>query len=201
MSEDMNDQVAQEEVDQLELEIQNAFSDAVEAGKSEDEVKLAMIAAGATFKNVTRLYNKFMIDAGLAISKSDRDAAVASIVGDPAMLADEEYYNYCVTEIVGQIKGATERAAGAMLRAFAKANEVECFKKAKAEGTGTRQKQFRTNVYNLFIENPDLTEAELDAYAEDSEKSGSSENDRKQLSHYHGLRRMVNEVAKAIRAR
>lgn len=196
---DENTQAAQEEVDAAELQIQEAFSDAIESGKTEDQIKLDMIAAGATFKNVTRLYNKFMIDAGLAISKSDRDAAVASIVGDPTMLADEEHYDFCVNAIVEQIKGATERAAGAMLRAFAKANNVAYFKKERPEG-GNRQKQFRTNVYALFVQNPDLTEEQLDAFAEDSATSGSSENDRKQISHYHGIRRMVNEVAKALRS-
>lgn len=200
MSEEMNDQAIQEEVDQAEIVINDAFEAAVQSGKGEDDVKLAMIAAGATFKNVTRLYNKFMIDAGLAISKADRDLAVAGIVGDPALLVDEDHFNNCVAQIVDQVKGATERAAGAMLRSFAKANDVECFKKAK-EATGARQSGFRANVYALFIENPDLTEEQLDRYAnEEAAVSLASDNDRKQLSHYHGLRKMVNAVAAKLRA-
>ena len=194
-----NDQVTQEEVDELEVAINEAFEAAIQSGKTEDDVKLAMIGAGATFKNVTRLYNAFMIDAGLAISKADRDLAIAGIVGDPALLIEEEHFDSCVAQIVEQIKGATERAAGAMLRSYAKANGAECFKKTK-EATGARQSGFRTNVYNLFIQNPDLTEAELDRFAnEEAETSLASDNDRKQLSHYHGLRKMVNAVAARLR--
>ena len=200
MTEDMNQEAAQEEVNELEIAINEAFEIAIQSGKSEDDVKLAMIGAGATFKNVTRLYNSFMIDAGLAISKADRDLAISGIVGDPAMLIEEEHFDYCVGAIVEQIKGATERAAGAMLRSFAKANAVECFKKTK-EATGARQSGFRANVYDLFIKNPDLTESELDKFAnEDAETSLASDNDRKQLSHYHGLRKMVNAVAAGLRA-
>ena len=194
-----NDQVTQEEVDELEVAINEAFEAAIQSGKTEDDVKLAMIGAGATFKNVTRLYNAFMIDAGLAISKADRDLAIAGIVGDPALLIEEEHFDSCVAQIVEQIKGATERAAGAMLRSYAKANGAECFKKTK-EATGARQSGFRANVYNLFIQNPDLTEAELDRFAnEEAETSLASDNDRKQLSHYHGLRKMVNAVAARLR--
>ena len=192
--------VVQDEIDETEVAINEAFESAIQSGKTEDDVKLAMIGAGATFKNVTRLYNAFMIDAGLAISKADRDLAVAGIVGDPALLIEEEYFDSCVAQIVEQIKGATERAAGAMLRSFAKANGAECFKKTK-EATGARQSGFRANVYALFIKNPDLTEAELDRFAnEEAETSLASDNDRKQLSHYHGLRKMVNAVAAGLRA-
>ena len=59
----------------LEAAILEAFTASVEI-KEEDAVKMDMISKGATFKNVTRLYNKFMIDAGLAISKSDRSQLI-----------------------------------------------------------------------------------------------------------------------------
>lgn len=197
---DINEEAMNEEMDQLETEIQEAFESAIGSGKDEDNTKLAMIGAGATFKNVTRLYNKFMIDAGLTISKADRDAAIASIVGDPALLSEEEDFARCVAEVVEQVKGSTERSAGAALRAFAKANGVEAFKKTK-EATGARSSGFRANVYDLFIKNPNLTEAELDKFAnEDAATSLASDNDRKQLSHYHGLRRMVNAVAEGLRS-
>ena len=101
-----------EELNEQEIAIQGCFEDALQAGRSEDDIKLAMIAGGATFKNVTRLYNKFMIDAGLAISKADRDAAVAGIVGDAGLLVDEEVFASCVSEILEQVKGSTERSAG-----------------------------------------------------------------------------------------
>lgn len=192
MTEEMLDSV-DAEMDALEQEIQDAFTEGVEAGKQEDAIKLAMIAAGATFKNVTRLYNKFMIDAGLALSKSDRDAAIATIVSDSSLLVDEEHYNSCVAKIVEQIKGATERAAGAMLRAFAKANGVECFKRAKAEG-GTRQSGFRFKFYNALRANPRMTEEEAEAFSQD-DANGASDNDKKQFSHYQAIRQLINDVA------
>lgn len=189
---DINEEAMNEEMDQLEVEIQEAFETAIQSGKDEDNTKLAMIGAGATFKNVTRLYNKFMIDAGLAISKTDRDAAIAAIVGDPAMLIEEETFLDCVSQILEQVKGSTERSAGAMLRGYAKANGVELPKKAKSEGT--RQSGFRFKFYAALRANPAMTEAEADAFSLDT-ANGASENDVRQFSHYQAIRQLVNDVA------
>lgn len=190
-----DEQMMEAEADELneqEIAIQGCFEDALQAGRSEDDIKLAMIAGGATFKNVTRLYNKFMIDAGLAISKADRDAAVAGIVGDAGLLVDEEVFASCVSEILEQVKGSTERSAGAMLRSYAKANGVELPKKAKSEGT--RQSGFRFKFYAALRANPAMTEAEADAFSLDT-ANGASENDVRQFSHYQAIRQLVNDVS------
>lgn len=192
---DMNDEVSQEmeeEVDALEVAINEAFEIAIQSGKTEDDVKLAMIGAGATFKNVTRLYNSFMIDAGLAISKADRDLAISGIVGDPAMLAEEDHFDYCVGAIVEQIKGATERAAGAMLRSFAKANSVECFKKTK-EASGSRQEGFRFKLYAALRANFAMTEKECADFMEDP-ANNASDNDKKAQSHFQAIRKLCNDA-------
>ena len=53
-------EVIEEESQALEAAILKAFDEAIHL-KEEDYVKMDMISKGATFKNVTRLYNKFMI--------------------------------------------------------------------------------------------------------------------------------------------
>ena len=73
----------------LEVAIRAAFDAAHAAGKEEDDIKLDMIGAGATFKNVTRLFNQFSVDAGLTVSKEEKDQILLDVLNG-ADLADEK---------------------------------------------------------------------------------------------------------------
>ena len=53
--------------------LREVFKYGIENGKSEDEIKMAMVKEGATFKNVTRLFNQFAIDSGLIMKKEEKD--------------------------------------------------------------------------------------------------------------------------------
>ena len=124
--------MSEEQVEEVNVEevTREAFDVAVEENKGEDEIKLDMIQSGATFKTVTRLYNQFMIDAGLAISKEDRNNAIAEAL-EGKEFGSEEDFDLAVDSLVVSVKGTTERSAAALVRAYAKKNDLTYFTKPK----------------------------------------------------------------------
>ena len=187
-------QATTEEQDELDTAIFDAFSEAIDSNASEDEVKMAMISAGATFKNVTRLYNGFMIDAGMAVSREERDEIVDRLMKD-ADVSTEDSFDAKVSEIAEAITGATEKSAANYIRAYCKKHDLEVFKKV---GSGkTRQDGFRFKFYDALKANPAMTE-------EEAKKFGSefgSENDKKAFSHYQAIRELVNVVSGNAKAK
>lgn len=183
----------EEEVQQEEDVIRPAFDAAVEAGKDEDGVKLDMISAGATFKNVTRLFNQYMIDAGFAISSVDRQTAVEETLTGKD-LSTEEGFAAAVVELVKAVKGATERSAAALARAYAKKNELDCY--AKAKGAGAGKSGFAAGFYGFLIANPKCTVVEATAYVNgEGDHAETSANTQKHLSHYLNIHKLVNTIA------
>lgn len=177
-----------QEVEQEDTAIWDAFSEAADAGSSEDEVKMSMISAGATFKNVTRLHNGFMIDAGLAVSREEKDGIVAEHMED-ADVSTEEGFDAKVSEIAEATTGATEKSAAAMIRAYCKKNEITVFKKV---GSGkSRQDGFRFQFYAFLKANPGCSAADAQAYGD----ANGSDNDKKAFSHYQAIRELVNTVS------
>lgn len=178
------------------VEIRAAFDAAHEAGKEGDAIKLDMISAGATFKNVTRLFNEFMVDAGHVASKDERDQLViASIQGKD--LSSEEGFASAVAALVETLKGATEKSAAALIRALAKKEGIECFKKAK-ESTGEGRPGFATGYYDWLAANPSCTKEEATAFVMGTDgHAETSENVKRHLSHYLNLATLANRIAEA----
>ena len=58
--------------------IEVAFTAATESGKEGDDVKRERIKAGAAFKSVTNLFNKFMVSSGKAMSVDQKKELLAS---------------------------------------------------------------------------------------------------------------------------
>ena len=171
-------------------DLRDAFLFGINNNKTEDEIKMAMIKAGATFKNVTRLFNQFSIDAGLTMKKEEKDSVVAEVcttLGDA--LATEEGFQTAVDEVVNKVTGADEGTASRLIRAWARKNEVEVFK--KTGGGGTRQSGFRFKFYEALKGNPTMDEKE----AEDLINEHGSENDKRHMSHYQGIRELANNIA------
>lgn len=185
----MNDETetleGEEEVDA----IFDAFESAVAEDKSEDEVKMALIGAGATFKNVTRLYNQYMVDAGYAISKEEKTEIVDKIL-DGKDLADEGVFGKAVDAIVKKAAGVTEKSAAALIRSFAKANDLECYKKPK--GSGGARAGFRSRFLKALVAAPAMDEAACSEYLKTAE--GTSGNILKHESVYQAIRSMANEI-------
>lgn len=186
-----NPEANQETVSELDLAIQSAFDASVEAESSEDDIKMEMIGAGATFKNVTRLFNQFMIAAGLAISKEDRDAIVADTLVD-CDLESEEGFDAAVEALIANVKGATERSAAALVRAYGKKVEVEVY--AKPKGTGASRNPFVTDFHTALIANPEMTEQDLlDLIA--GLKPEHQVNPTRWLSQHNNIRKTANAIA------
>lgn len=190
MNDEVESVVQDEQEDNTKQQIRDAFDEAVGAEKSEDDVKMAMIGAGATFKNVTRLYNEFMIDAGLAISREDRNAAVEGALSGMD-LSTEEGYDEAVAAVIDAVKGANERSAAALVRGYAKKNELEIFKKPKSEGAG--RQGFASQFYGWLVEGgATASEKEANDYIMNP---ANSQNVHRHLSHYMGIYKLCNAIA------
>lgn len=179
--------VDQEIEDQTDL-VREAFDEAMDAEKDEDQVKLAMIGAGATFKNVSRLFNQYMIDTGRAISKKERDDIAEEILAD-ADVSDEEGFSSAVDAIVEKSTGVSEKQAGAIVRAWAKKNEVECYKKPKG---ATGRSGFASKFYDALIENPEMDEEGANVLIDGED---ASDNVRRHRTHYQAIRKLANAIA------
>ena len=178
----------------LEVAIRAAFDAAHAAGKEEDEIELDMIGAGATFKNVTRLFNQFSVDAGLTVSKEEKDQILLDVLNG-ADLADEATFNAKVEELMARLSGSTDKSAAALIRAYAKKNGIEAFKKAKG-GTGEAKTGFAAKFYDWLVANPTSTVDQATAFIQGTEgHEETTENTKRHQSHYLAIHRMVNRIA------
>ena len=171
--------------------IVESFDESVTDELDEDATKMAMIQAGATYKNVTRLYNQFMIDAGLAISKADRNDLVESTL-EGKEFDTEESFESVVIELVEAIKGTTERSAAALVRAYAKKNELEAY--AAPKGDGATRNPFVTNFHNALIENPNMDEDGLKAVIA-ALPAENQTNPNRWFTQHNNIRKMANAIA------
>lgn len=178
----------------LEATIRAAFDASHAAGKEEDDIKLDMIGAGATFKNVTRLFNTFSIDAGLVVGKEEKDRIILSVLNG-AELNDEATFNAKVTELMAALAGSTDKSAAALIRAYAKKAGLEVFKKAKGS-TGESKTGFAGKFYDWLLANPTSTVEQATAYIQGTEgNEETTENVKRHQSHYLAIHRLVNRVA------
>jgi hypothetical protein len=185
------DAVIEEEVNETEAAINEAFTAAVDEGQDEDSVKMSMIQAGATFKNVTRLYNAAMIDAGLAISKEDRAKAIDDTL-EGRDFSDEEGFNSAVEDLTDAVKGATERSAAAMVRAYAKKNELDVY--AKPKGTGGNRSGFASKFY-AWLSEASRNADEVKSYINgEGDYEDTSDNVKKHASHYVAIGAMAEKI-------
>lgn len=180
---------AQEQETNAEVKV--AFETALGEEQGEDEIKMAMIQAGATFKNVTRLFNQFMIDAGLAISASDRKAIVDETLEGSA-LDTEDAFAAATKAVEAAVLGSNERSAAALVRAYAKKNELECYKAPAGEG-GTRN-PFVQNFHKALIENPKMTEEELRGIISNLDEQHQV-NPLRWFNQHNNIRKTANAIA------
>ena len=183
---------AQAEEDATTLEIKEAFTEGLDSDMEEDDIKMKMIQAGATFKNVTRLYNQFMIDAGLAISSSERKQIVDETLSGRD-LDTEEAFDQAVADLVEAVKGATERSAGALIRAYGKKEDVEVFAKPKSESSP--RNPFVQNFHSALIENPMMTQKELKDLISSLDPQHQV-NPMRWFNQHDNIRRTANAIAK-----
>ena len=175
-----------------------AFTDAVAAEKSEDDIKMDMIGAGASFKNVTRLYNEYLVGAGLAMTKEAKAEVVTSAV-DGLDLTEEEGFDAAVAAVVKGGTNITVASASGLVRAWAKKQDpaVECF--AKPKGSGAIRNPFVVNFHAALIENPNMDEQGLkDVIAALDEKN--QVNPTRWFNQHNAIRKMANAIATKLSA-
>ncbi|MCP4321365.1 MAG: hypothetical protein GY804_02955 [Alphaproteobacteria bacterium] len=195
MTDQVEQELEQEETVNLEEAIRASFDSAVAEELAEDDTKMRMISSGATFKNVTRLYNQFMIDAGFAISKEDRNKAVEDTL-EGREFDTEELFDEAVAALVEAVKGSTERSAAALVRSYCKKNELDIFAKPKSTGNG--RTSFASKYYDLLKSNPGISKEEATAYINgDGDNEDTSDNVKKSKSHYLAIWKLVSDIHNA----
>lgn len=183
----------------LQAKLRGVFDEQVAAGAEEDAIKLAMISAGATFKNVTRLYNEFMVAGGHAATKEEREQKVLSAV-EGHDLATEEGFNAAVKGLVGSLQGATEKSASAMVRAHAKKAGVTAFKRTK-EASGEGRTGFTSLFYDYLLQNPSCTKEQATAFIMGTDGNApTSTNTQNHLSGYLNIWSLVNRISQLPKA-
>ena len=183
--------------DAVTAKIKATFDKLVGANKSEDEIKMGMISSGATFKNVTRLYNQFAVDNGLVLGKEDKAKIIAAAI-EGADLTVEEGFKGAVDKAMaaGSAKGMTEASASSLIRKAAKAAEIECWKKPKGEGKGATG--FAATYYAWLVANPTASADEAAKVINGTDgHPETSENTKRHLSHYQNIRQLANNIAAA----
>tara|TARA_R110000803_G_scaffold85829_7_gene152232 strand:+ start:1055 stop:1666 length:612 start_codon:yes stop_codon:yes gene_type:complete len=174
-------------------EVQAAFHIARQTTSDEDEVKLKMIEGGATFKNVTRLYNAYMIEAGYSISKPDRDALVEEKLAG-LYFDTEETYNAAVSVLTDSISGATERSAASLVRSYAKKNSLDVYAKPKSEGAP--RTSFVHKFYEFLAANPSCSESEAHDFIFGVEPNEPTSQNVKNYEKMHqNVRVLANRIA------
>lgn len=183
----------EEQVDEAAEKILAAFNKAIDADKSEDDIKMAMIGAGATFKNVTRLYNENLVATGRAMTKEAKATLVEeSVTAKGADLTTEEGFGKVQAAIVKGGTNVSESSAAALIRAYAKKNELECY--AKPKGSGAVRNPFVQNFHAALIENPHMDEDGLKAVIAELEPQ-QQVNPTRWFNQHNAIRKMVNKIA------
>lgn len=189
--EEVTEEVSEVEENDLIFE---AFNDA--AGEEEDDVKLAMIGAGATFKNVTRLFNQYMIDSGQAMTKEAKSDVLDNILTG-ADLSTEEGLTDAIVSVTTEVTGASDKSAAGMVRQWAKKNDIEFYKKPKGTGSGATRNPFVINFHNALVENPNMTEDGLKDVIADLTPE-QQVNPTRWFSQHNTIRKMANRIAEKL---
>ena len=189
---------AEKEVEQTEsVEVEatpilDAFNAAVEAGKEGDDVKMEMIQAGAAFKSVTNLFNKFMIGSGKAMSTDQKKELLDANLND-AVLDTEEGFKAAVAVIAEKGINLTPVSAASHIRAWAKKAEAECWKAPASEGT---RNPFIPLFHKALVANPEMTEEQLKGIIDGLEKDEWKVNPTRWITVHNNTRVLANTIFK-----
>ena len=186
--------IAETETEVEATPILDAFNAATEAGKEGDDVKMEMIKAGAAFKSVTNLFNKYMIDSGKAMS-GDQKKELLDETLDDAVLDTEEGFAAAVKVIVDKGTNVNDKSAAGMVRAWAKKAEVECYKAPASEGT---RNPFIPIFHKALVANPQMTEDELKGIIGGLEKDEWKVNPTRWLTVHNNTRVLANTIYKNL---
>ncbi len=176
-------------------EIRNAFREAKEVGKDEDAVKIDMISAGASFKQVARMYTQLMQEYGYTVTKKAKDEAVQTAVAG-VELGDAEGFAAAVKALQEAVRNVNERSASALIRVYAKKNGIESYRKPKS---GHRKASMSAKFREFIINNPTASEGVVDAFIMEngSAKQQKNKNSRRI---FHEIRVIANRIVQEMEA-
>jgi hypothetical protein len=174
--------------------ILDAFTAATAGGKEGDDVKMEMIKAGAAFKSVTNLFNKFMVDSGKAMSTDQKKDLLDKNLDD-AILDTEDGFKAAVKVIAEKGINVNATSAASLIRAWAKKNEAECWKAPAAEGT---RNPFIPMFHKELIKNPRMTEDQLKGLIAGLEKDEWKVNPTRWITVHNNTRVLANTIYKNL---
>jgi len=179
--------------------IRAAFDAAIKAGKGADEVKVEMIKAGCQFKDTGKFYKEWAIESGIMVDAKERAIKVDEILSDVDGVDTEDGFSDAMDALMDGIAGTSDRQAGGLIRAWAKKNEVEVYKKPKSTGGGQRS-GFVHEFHDMLRENPQMTEEEATAIINGTDgHKETSENVKRYAKMYQNTRALVNDVANGVK--
>lgn len=181
------EEVVVEETSVVDAAIKKAFVTAMNGGKESDSIKIAMIGAGASFKNVNKLFNAFMIEDGHVVSKEEKDSILSELL-DGLDLADSDTFESAIVELSQRLQ-VSELSSVSSIRQWAKKNEIPFYKKAKAESKGERS-SITNDIFNWISKNPSSTEEQLVKFL----KEVGTNNTLKHTSLYKGILGIANTI-------
>jgi len=158
-----DDAVEESPVSEAEQPIYDSFVAAIGADKDDDDIKLAMIKAGAKFSNVTRLFNQYAVIEGLVMSKEDK----AEIVGDAIEtndVSDPEGFKAAVAYIVDNGTNIDDKQAASAVRAACKKGEKDVYKAPR--GAGGR-KHIIDDIIAELVANPSMDKETMTKYIDE----------------------------------
>lgn len=173
---------ADEEPDEIEV----AFAEAVAEDKTEDEIMLAMIEAGATFKNVRSRYNALMVDAGMLDSRAEKAQIVEQTL-EGVDLSTEDGFNGAIEALTENLKGVNNKSAAASIRQYAKKNELEVYKKPKGEGG---RSGITSQYHDWVLANLPVSDEQVNAWIE----ANGTENTKRHARVYLGQAHLANKA-------
>jgi len=171
-----------------------AFLQGIEQDHDEDAIKMAMLNAGAKFSNVNKKFKAFSIEAGLDMSRADRDALVAELL-EGAVLDTEVGFDEACSIINDKVTGMTPQRAALAVRGYAKKQDpvLEVYKKPKGEGS---RSGFQDQYHNwLVAANPFPTRDQAQAYVETQGTKNAVKRLSKYLKDYDFASRIVSKFA------
>lgn len=193
--EDLNENVvSMDEEEEKELttpEILAAFNDSVDSDSTDDQIKVAMLSAGAAFAGVTSLFNKLMVATGRAMSKTDKIALVTGACVDQDISTKEGFEAAILAIQEGSEEHAiTDRSAAGLVRGYGKKMKREVYKAPKAEGTGRGRHGFKANFFDWLREDPTRTKEDLVTLVHEF----GTRNVLKDLPFYDAIRVLANDI-------
>lgn len=183
---------AEDEEDEGPDDIEIAFDEAMSEGKTEDEIMLAMIEAGATFKNVKTRFNALMVDNGYLNSRAEKQEIVNKCL-EGADLSTEESFNSAIAALVAELKGVNEKSAAASIRQYAKKNELECYKKPKGEGAG--RTGITSQMHDFIVANLPISDEALIAWIDENGTQNTKRHEKVYLAQAHMANRAYRKAS------